>query len=276
MEDEGRKYWLSVTAFLVVFIAVVVTFSMFMQQTSNRIVSQAGQYVTDATNQTAKLVATFMQNTQKDIETIAALASESPDAAAIATSEEWLRDVGEISPFDTIDFVDAAGMQHSPGRESVNVSDRPYYQKAMAGESGIECVFNTRLTHENLIYFYAPVREGADGPVVGLLLAHYGEERLTELLQNSFFGYESHVLLCLPTGEVVAASNGSFVGLNVIEEAGEGLGMGGVSIEEPSPARTGSPSPTTARAAWARPASPTCRASTGPFWRPSPRRPRAR
>ncbi len=232
MEDEGRKYWLSVTAFLVVFIAVVVTFSMFMQQTSNRIVSQAGQYVTDATNQTAKLVSTFMQNTQKDIETIAALASESPDAAAIVTSEEWLRDVGEISPFDTIDFVDAAGMQHSPGREPVNVSDRPYYQKAMAGESGIECVFNTRLTHENLIYFYAPVREGADGPVVGLLLAHYGEGRLTELLQNSFFGYESHVLLCLPTGEVVAASNGSFVGLNVIEEAGEGLGMDGASIEE--------------------------------------------
>ena len=218
MADEGRKYWLSVVAFLVVFVAVVVTFSMFMQQTSNRIVAQTSQYVTDATNQTAKLVGTFMQNTQKDIEAIAALASESPDAAAAATSEEWLRDIGAISPFDSIDFVDADGMQHSPGRDAVNVSDRAYYQQAMAGESGIECIFNTRLTHENLIYFYAPVREGADGPVIGLLLAHYDEGRLNELLQNSFFGYESHVLLCLPTGEVVAASDGSMVGTNLVED----------------------------------------------------------
>ncbi len=232
MEDEGRKYWLSVTAFLVVFIAVIVTFSMFMQQTSNRIVSQTSQYVTDATNQTAKLVATFMQNTQKDIETIAALASESSDAAAVATSEEWLRDVGEISPFDTIDFVDADGLQHSPGREPVDVSDRLYFEQAMAGRSGIECVFNTRLTHENLIYFYAPVREGADGPVIGVLLAHYDEGRLTGLLQNSFFGYESHVLLCLPTGEVVAASNGSFVGMNLLEEARGGTGMGGADAAD--------------------------------------------
>ena len=39
MEDEGRKYWLSVVAFVVVFVAVIITFSMFMQQTSNRIVA---------------------------------------------------------------------------------------------------------------------------------------------------------------------------------------------------------------------------------------------
>ena len=56
MEDEGRKYWLSVAAFVVVFVAVIITFSMFMQQTSNRIVSQSSQYVSDATDQTAKLV----------------------------------------------------------------------------------------------------------------------------------------------------------------------------------------------------------------------------
>ena len=218
MEDEGRKYWLSVAAFVVVFVAVIITFSMFMQQTSNRIVAQTSQYVSDATDQTAKLVSTFMQNTQKDIETIAALASESPDAAQVATSEEWLRSVGEIAPFDSIDFVDADGIQHSPGLGAVDVSDRVYYERAMAGESGIECVFNTRLTHENLVYFYAPVREGADGPIIGLLLAHYDEERLTGLLQNSFFGYESHVLLCLPTGEVVASS-GEFVGMNLLAEA---------------------------------------------------------
>ena len=62
MEDEGRKYWLSVAAFVVVFVAVIITFSMFMQQTSNRIVAQTSQYVSDATDQTAKLVSTFMQN----------------------------------------------------------------------------------------------------------------------------------------------------------------------------------------------------------------------
>lgn len=225
MEDEGRKYWLSVTAFAAVFVAVIITFSLFMQQTTNRIVTQAGQYVSGATDQTAKLVATVMSNTQKDIETVAALASESSAAAEVVTSEEWLRDVGEISPFDSIDFVDASGWQHSPGREPVNVSDRAYFDRAMAGHSGIDCVFNTRLTHENLVFFYAPVREGADGPVIGLLLAHYNEERLNELLRNSFFGYESQVLLCLPTGEIIAASDNGMVGTNLLDEMSAEQGM---------------------------------------------------
>ena len=225
MEDEGRKYWLSVMAFAVVFVAVIITFSLFMQQTTNRIVFQTGQYVSGATDQTAKLVATVMGNTQKDIETVAALASESPAAAEVVTSEEWLRDVGEISPFDSIDFVDASGWQHSPGREAVNVSDRAYFERAMDGHSGIDCVFNTRMTHENLVFFYAPVRQGADGPVIGLLLAHYSEERLADLLRNSFFGYESQVLLCLPTGEIIAASDDGMVGANLLEKVSSEQGM---------------------------------------------------
>ena len=125
------------------FIAVVVTLSTFMQQTSNRIVAQANQYVSDATAQSCVLVSTLMENTQKDIETIAALASESADVTDIVTSEEWLISVEETSPFDTIDFVDVDGMQHSPQHEPVNVSDRSYFKRAMAGESGIEAVFNT-------------------------------------------------------------------------------------------------------------------------------------
>ena len=143
MEDEGKKYWLSIAAFVLVFIAVVVTLSTFMQQTSNRIVAQANQYVSDATAQSCVLVSTLMENTQKDIETIAALASESADVTDIVTSEEWLISVEETSPFDTIDFVDVDGMQHSPQHEPVNVSDRSYFKRAMAGESGIEAVFNT-------------------------------------------------------------------------------------------------------------------------------------
>ncbi|MEC4272904.1 ATP-binding protein [Adlercreutzia sp. R25] len=219
MGDEGRKYWLSVAAFALVFVTVVVTLSVFMQQTSNRIVAQANQYVSDATAQTSVLVSAFMENTQKDIEAIASLASESEDVTDIVTSETWLRSVEEVSPFDTIDFVDAEGVQHSVEHDSVNVADRPYFKRAMAGQSGVEAVFNTRVTHENLVYFFAPVRDGANGPVVGLLLAHYSENRLAELLTNSFFGYESQVMLCLPTGDVVASTDAAWVGRNLLEEA---------------------------------------------------------
>ena len=86
---RGEKYWLSIAAFVLVFIAVVVT--------SNRIVAQANQYVSDATAQSCVLVSTLMENTQKDIETIAALASESADVTDIVTSEEWLISVEETT-----------------------------------------------------------------------------------------------------------------------------------------------------------------------------------
>lgn len=100
VEDEGKKYWLSIAAFVLVFIAVVVTLSTFMQQTSNRIVAQANQYVSDASAQSWHCWSPpSMENTQKDIETIAALASESADVTDIVTSEEWLISVEETSAF---------------------------------------------------------------------------------------------------------------------------------------------------------------------------------
>ncbi|MCI8424316.1 MAG: response regulator [Adlercreutzia sp.] len=219
MNDEGGKYWLSVAAFVLVFVAVVATFSSFMQQTSERIVAQASQYVSDATEQTATLISAFMDNASHDMEAIGALASESADPAATVEDEEWLRSMSEITSFDSMDFVDTEGMQHAVGHEAVDVSDRPYFYDAMAGHSGVQAVLNTRMTNENLVFFYTPVRDGVDGPIIGLLLAHYSEERFVDLLSNTFFGYESHVFLCRPNGEVVASSDSQYVGENLLVQA---------------------------------------------------------
>ncbi len=221
MVGETRKYGLSITAFAVIFVAVIITFSMFVKQTTERIVAQNGQYVAAASNQTETLVATLMENARKDIATIAVLSSESDTALQEVTSDEWLTRTANLAPFDTIDFVDADGMLHSAGLDPVDVSDRTYYQKAMAGESGIDTVFDTRVDNQNVVYFYAPVRDGAEGPIVGCLLAHYSEERMTRLMQVSFFGYNSNVFLCLPDGRVVAASNNSFVGVNLLEKTAD-------------------------------------------------------
>lgn len=219
LSEGGNKYWLSLIAFAMVFVVVVATFASFMQQTSDRVVSQANQYVSDATDRTATLLSTFLENGQKEIETLAVLASESGNPEATVTGSSWLESMSELTPFDTIDFVDSAGIQHSFGNDPVDVSDRSYFALAMAGESGIESVLNTRITGENLVYFYAPVREGATGDVIGLLLAHYSEDRLAELMGCTFFGYDSHVFLCRPNGEVVASSDGAFVGDNLLYEA---------------------------------------------------------
>ncbi|MDE8702693.1 ATP-binding protein [Adlercreutzia equolifaciens] len=226
MDSEGKKYWLSIAAFVLVFVAVVATFATFMQQTSNRIVSQTDQYIADATQQTAKLVSTYLQNAQMDIETVAALASESSQVTNVIEDGEWLGIVGTLAPFDTVEFVDAQGDLLTVDGNNVNVADRPYFAKAMEGQSGIETVFDSRLTHENLVCFYAPVRRGVDGPVIGLLLAHYHESRMTDLLASSFFGYESSVHLVLPSGEIIASSDGARAGDNLLEEAYATHGQG--------------------------------------------------
>lgn len=232
MDSEGKKYWLSIAAFVLVFVAVVATFATFMQQTSNRIVSQTDQYIADATQQTAKLVSTYLQNAQMDIETVAALASESSQVTNVIEDGEWLGIVGTLAPFDTVEFVDAQGDLLAVDGNKVNVADRPYFAKAMEGQSGIETVFDSRLTHENLVCFYAPVRRGVDGPVIGLLLAHYHESRMTDLLASSFFGYESSVHLVLPSGEIIASSDGARAGDNLLEEAYATHGRGEEAASE--------------------------------------------
>lgn len=232
MDSEGKKYWLSIAAFVLVFVAVVATFAIFMQQTSNRIVSQTDQYIADATQQTAKLVSTYLQNAQMDIETVAALASESSQVTNVIEDGEWLGIVGTLAPFDTVEFVDAQGDLLAVNGNKVNVADRPYFAKAMEGRSGIETVFDSRLTHENLVCFYAPVRRGVDGPVIGLLLAHYHESRMTDLLASSFFGYESSVHLVLPSGEIIASSDGARAGDNLLDEAYATHGRGEEAARE--------------------------------------------
>lgn len=230
MDSEGKKYWLSIAAFALVFVAVVATFGAFMQQTSDRIVSQTDQYVSDATQQTAKLVSTYLQNAQKDIETVAALASESSQVTNVIEDNEWLGIVGTLAPFDTVEFVDAQGNLYASDGAAINVSDRSYFRRAMEGQSGTETVFDSRLTHENLVCFFAPVRQGVDGPVIGLLLAHYHENRMVELLSSSFFGYQSAVHLMLPTGEIIASSVPERAGSNLLDDARAATGPG----EEPA------------------------------------------
>lgn len=201
---------------IIAFVLVMIVFAVFMQQNTARIVSNNSNYIKDATEQTAMRVSTQLDNALHDIQAIAHLESNLLDNALLDQAE--IADIASMSSFDYLEYVDTQGQCHRTDGSLVDVTDRPYFQEGIQGKSGVFYTPNSLLTHESMLIFYTPVYMNDDSTVVGVLIAEYGEDRLTSMLKASYFGYESSAAMINASGTIVACSNPDLAGTNLLEQ----------------------------------------------------------
>lgn len=178
----------------------LISFRIFTNHNYQRILKQNDNYITDTARQTASRIDELLQLYQKNINVLAFTVEKTIYGPWV--SESLLTLLQDTSNFDYVEFVDAAGCNHhADGRTSYSF-DRENYKEGMQGHRGADVIFNSRITRETLIDFYAPVYY--TGEIIGVLNGTCREETIRDIISVELFGELTHSYLCTGNGTIIS------------------------------------------------------------------------
>ena len=201
---KGKKISQEMVYVAFLLLAIVLLFFWYTAQNSSRIEERNKTYAADSARQTAERIESEFNNALLRIRNYAYLLSTDEGNSVI--DAEFLKEMESHSSFDAIRFTNAEGVNLSSGGKISDSSDRNYFIQGMQGKSGLEVIFQSRLTGQMMMVFYAPVER--DGKIIGMLLGLYlAEDYLRNMLATSYFGEKAAVFLCTREGTVIASSD---------------------------------------------------------------------
>lgn len=181
---------------------ILMGFFVYLHTTRNMTVERNANYVADAATQTAKRIDDLLVGAENSISAIAHMYERSLDPSR--ADVETLEKLTESTVFDYIGFVNAEGTYTDNRGLQADVSDRYYVQDGLRGNSGMDMIFNGRVSGEDLVIFYAPLR--LDEEVVGVLTGRYRQQQMRDIITSYYFGEPANTYLCLSDGTVIASS----------------------------------------------------------------------
>ena len=181
---------------------ILAGFFVYLHTTHNMTVRRNANYVADAAAQTAKRIDDLLVGAEDSISAIAYMYAQSLDPSC--ADVETLNKLTESTIFDFIGYVNAAGIYTDNRGLQADVSDRYYVQDGLRGNTGMDMIFNGRVSGEDLVIFYAPLRQ--NGNVVGVLTGRYRQQQMRNIISSSYFGEPANTYLCLSDGTVIASS----------------------------------------------------------------------
>lgn len=183
------------------FILILISFLIFTIISGREIRNNNHQYLVNDTKEVADSFDVLISEGNNNIKVLSELISETLDFpnVNVGNYQKLIND----SVFDFLEFADKNGVDHNITGGTSDATDRKYYLDAMEGNSGMEVIYNSRATHENLLMFYTPVY--FDGDIIGSLIGVYqATNRVSELLSIDYFDEKATSYLCSADGRVFA------------------------------------------------------------------------
>ncbi len=192
-----------IVVFIAATIVIVLAIIQFSASNSARISHLNASQVKDDTIRLSKEFDNLISDRLANIKILSAFYSESLKSPDVDV--ELLRKMTEDSNFDFMEFADANGLDHNITGGTSDATDRKYYLDGMAGNTGLELIFESRATHETLLMFYTPVIfEGKPiGVMIGVVQA---TGKIAELIDVSYYDEQAEVYLCDENGDIIASS----------------------------------------------------------------------
>ncbi len=192
-----------IAVYIAAIIAIILAIVQFIASNSERISHLNASQVRDGTIRLSREVDNLILDRLANIKILSAFYSESLTSPDVDV--ELLRKMTEDSNFDFMEFADANGLDHNITGGTSDAADRKYYLDGMAGNTGLELIFESRATHETLLMFYTPVifEDRPIGVMIGVIQAT-GE--IAELIDVSYYDERAEVYLCDENGDIIASS----------------------------------------------------------------------
>lgn len=196
-----RVHWGHYCLAVVLLCAAVASFFSFARENRERIFGQNQQYAHDAATQAASRVEDMLEARATTLNLLSITVAETITEPWIST--DFLKLLQETSVFDYVEFIDADGLNHNADGVTSDSTDRNNYLRGIQGETGYHVIYNSRITKETLVNFYAPVRY--QGEIIGVLNGMFREESLRKAISVKFFGADAKSLICMADGTVISS-----------------------------------------------------------------------
>lgn len=195
--------------FLVLFIAVLLgallyCFDEYSKRSQERIVKQVREYAKTEIQTTAKFITNEFISATEQVKVYTYTMNRT---GKVRLTTDYLAMLEEESRFDYFRYTDLLGINLSSDGNTSDASDRDYFINGMKGESGVSVIFDSRITGETMIGFYAPLKT-TTGSVYGVLRGVYtADSYLEQLLETTLFGEDVYTYLCTSAGTVIASTD---------------------------------------------------------------------
>lgn len=205
MGSAGKREWYRwgrILLAVVLIAASLVSFAVFSVQNRARILEQNRTYIEYVTVQNAGRVEDLLAARQHSIGVLAISAQEACTEPRVTS--EMLALYEEKSIFDYVEFIDKQGRNHTSSGAETDASGRENYLYGIKGNSGFNVIFDSKISHETLVVFYAPLY--FEGEIFGVINGMYREASLRQAIATELFGVQCRSYLCTGSGQVISAS----------------------------------------------------------------------
>ncbi len=213
MEQKKKTLIFEIIFIGALLVFVLTSFLSFLRDNRRRILEQNDRFVQAVTEQTADRVNDLVDTSQRNVELLAMLYGSTMTEPRVDAA--MLQDMIDRSPFDYVEFISADGIDLTADGQTADLSDREYFLDGMAGNSGKCVIYNSRITHETLLIFYAPFHY--EGRIIGVLSGILRGDTLHGLLEADYFGFRGSTYLLERDGRVILSTEGEDGSQNLLE-----------------------------------------------------------
>ena len=192
---------------------ILLSFFVFMRDNNHRIMEQNESFIQAATEQKVERLDDLVSMSMSSVKQLAYLYGELMTEPKVDT--EVLRDMVSRSHFDYVEFISADGIDLAADGRTADLSDRAYFQDGMAGNSGKCVIFNSRITNETLLIFYAPFYY--HGEIIGVLSCILRVDTMYDILESDYFDTRSYSYLLERDGRIILAMGDKGAPDNLLE-----------------------------------------------------------
>ncbi|MGN1083695.1 MAG: hypothetical protein ACI4QX_01710 [Lachnospiraceae bacterium] len=189
MEFMNKKNYKKIYVILSVLIVVIVlsTLISIVKKKDKQTTADTQYAIMRETTQIRKSVDSSIGYAFNSIQVTAAEISKRITDDELEDSSRMIRELLPNTPFTSIEYIRADGMNITDAGEPFDASDREYYISGMAGKTGIWINYTPKYSKEPLLNFYTPLVY--EGRIVGVLTGTLGgNTSISPLLMSDFHG----------------------------------------------------------------------------------------
>lgn len=197
--------------FAIALFLIVVVMVRYTRVQDGQVVSQTGSAICQSTSDVSDMINASIGYALNSIQVTSVAVASTMTGDILENPSEILKDLIGNTPFSSLEYIRADGMNYTDAGAPFDASGREYYIQGIAGKTGIWVNFHPKYSKEPLLNFYTPLYY--EKRIVGVLTGTLGgNTNIRELFMSSFSGQKVIGMLVDGENQVIASTEDFEVG----------------------------------------------------------------